>query len=117
MFDGHGQNGHLISKTVKNRLPSLLLKQKIALTNINGEINYNNFEKYNEKVDGEISSENYNAWKEASINAFKVMDKEIKLNENLDCSYSGTTAVVIVKQVKDQLLLFNSTYDDFNYVN
>lgn len=107
VFDGHGQNGHLISKTVKNRLPSLLLKQKIALTNINGEINYNNFEKYNETVDGElISSENYNAWKKACTNAFKVMDKEIKLTENLDCSYSGTTAVVIVKQ-DEELIIAN----------
>lgn len=27
------------------------------------------------------------------------MDKEIKVEENLDCSYSGSTAVVVVKQV------------------
>ncbi|KAE8700396.1 Detected protein of unknown function [Hibiscus syriacus] len=30
--------------------------------------------------------------------AFKVMDKEIMLQENLDCSTSGTTAVVVVRQ-------------------
>ncbi|MBA0722902.1 hypothetical protein Golax_003536 [Gossypium laxum] len=35
----------------------------------------------------------------ACVSAFKVMDKEIKLQHNLDCSTSGTTAVVVVRQL------------------
>jgi len=43
---------------------------------------------------------NFQKWKEAIVSAFKVMEKEFKLQHNLDCSGSGTTAVVIIKQVK-----------------
>ncbi|GMH11841.1 hypothetical protein Nepgr_013682 [Nepenthes gracilis] len=39
-------------------------------------------------------------WKEICISAFKAMDKEIKLLETVDCSISGTTAVVAFKQGK-----------------
>ncbi|KAG5034056.1 hypothetical protein JHK87_008966 [Glycine soja] len=34
--------------------------------------------------------------KEAILDASRVMNKEIKLQENLDCSCSGTTAVVAI---------------------
>lgn len=91
VFDGHGSNGHFVSKLVRNRLPSLLLNQINASSN-NTSPTYNN------------NSENFsNYWKEAFISAFKVMDKEVKLLENLDCSCSGTTAVVVLRQV---LLVF-----------
>lgn len=75
VFDGHGQNGHFVSNIVKNRLPSLLLGQ----------------------ITGETKS--FELWKQAFETSFKAMDKEIKVEENLDCSYSGSTAVVVVKQV------------------
>lgn len=82
VFDGHGKNGHIVSKLVNNRLPKLILSQKNAVAH------HHNFRK------------NFHIWKEACIGAFKVMDKEIKLQENLDCSCSGTTAVVVIRQVK-----------------
>lgn len=37
--------------------------------------------------------------KKSFLKAFKVMDKELKLHGNIDCLYSGTTAVTVVKQV------------------
>ncbi|WCJ29568.1 Protein phosphatase 2C family protein [Euphorbia peplus] len=87
VFDGHGKNGHIISKIVRNRLPSLLLSQTKALATQNGN---NDFQ--------------LQLCKEASLTAFKVMDKEVKLRENLDCSCSGTTAVVVVKQGEDLVI-------------
>ncbi|CAL5431830.1 unnamed protein product [Camellia sinensis] len=89
VFDGHGKNGHPVSKLVRNKLPSLLLNQKNALTKINKE-----------RVDGEtmVPNKTFHKWKEACISAFKAMDKEIKLLESLDCSCSGTTAVVVIRQ-------------------
>jgi serine/threonine protein phosphatase PrpC len=100
VFDGHGKNGHTVSKLVNNRLPSLILSQKKALAQINAVDDNGNFQ--NERIEGEfiIPSKSFHIWKEACVDAFKVMDKEIKLQENLDCSCSGAAAVVVIKQVK-----------------
>jgi serine/threonine protein phosphatase PrpC len=96
VFDGHGNNGHIVSKLVNSRLPSLILSQKKALTQINAAADdHHNFQ--NHEI---VPSKSFHIWKEACIGAFKVMDKEIKLQENLDFSCSGTTAVVVIRQVK-----------------
>ncbi|GFP88064.1 probable protein phosphatase 2c 72 [Phtheirospermum japonicum] len=88
VFDGHGQNGHIVSQIVRNRLPSLVLSQRNAISKI---------------ITSPSSrpSKNFQKWKEACISAFKVMDKEIKFLDTVDCSCSGTTAVVVVKQGED----------------
>lgn len=101
VFDGHGKNGHIVSKFVRNKLHSLLLNQKNALTKVNNTVGYGcNFLNHNEKAEGEnLPNKDFNKWEEACVNAFKVMDKEIKLIESLDCSCSGTTAVVVIRQV------------------
>lgn len=99
VFDGHGKNGHVASKIVRNRLPSLILSQKHALSNNKAAAaNNRNFQIDREDAEMEPSNEFYK-WKEACVSAFKVMDKEVKLQENLDCSCSGTTAVVVIRQV------------------
>ncbi|XP_026438466.1 probable protein phosphatase 2C 1, partial [Papaver somniferum] len=43
-------------------------------------------------------------WSKACIGAYKVMDKELKLQENLDCSCSGTTSVTVIKQGEDLVI-------------
>nr|KYP70350.1 putative protein phosphatase 2C 72 [Cajanus cajan] len=80
VFDGHGRNGHLVSTIVNSRLSSLILNQK----NVHGKID--------------------TMEKEAIIGAFRVMDKELKLQENLDCSCSGTTAVVVIREGEDLVI-------------
>ncbi|CAJ2675260.1 unnamed protein product [Trifolium pratense] len=87
VYDGHGRNGRIVSKIVNNSLPSLILSQKNALEEINGVDNKQN-----------QFSKNFLNMKEAILGAFKVMDEEVKLQENLDCSCSGTTAVVVIRQ-------------------
>ncbi|TKY74924.1 phosphatase 2C 74 [Spatholobus suberectus] len=47
---------------------------------------------------------NFLEWKEAILGAFRVMDKEVNLQENLDCSCSGTTAVVVIRQGEDLVI-------------
>ncbi|KAL8167865.1 hypothetical protein V2J09_009364 [Rumex salicifolius] len=81
VFDGHGKNGHFVSEMVRNRLPSLILNQKNAL-----------------QGEGE---DDVSRWKQFFTSAFNAMDKEMKLRESMDCSLSGTTAVVVVKQGED----------------
>ena len=95
VFDGHGENGEKVSKLVMNKMPSLLLKLIFSLPKITSP-------KQNVKVvvdDESVKNKNFNKWKEACLSSFKVMDKDIKSLEKLDCSCSGTTAVVAVRQV------------------
>ncbi|KAF5748301.1 protein phosphatase 2C 72 [Tripterygium wilfordii] len=100
VFDGHGKNGHVVSKIVRNCLPSLLLSQQHALEKT----------RIADDPDTRIQSRNtesqfaVNKWREACISAFRVMDKEIKLQENLDFSCSGTTAVVVLRQGEDLVI-------------
>ncbi|KHG13132.1 hypothetical protein F383_17183 [Gossypium arboreum] len=89
VFDGHGKNGHIVSNMVRNRLPSLLVSQKYGVAKLEPTPESNN---------GRRPSKDLVKWKQACISAFKVMNKEIKLQHNLDCSTSGTTAVVVVRQ-------------------
>ncbi|MFQ6642848.1 hypothetical protein Gotur_018319 [Gossypium turneri] len=90
VFDGHGKNGHIVSNMVRNRLPSLLVSQKYGVAKL---------EPTPESDNGRRSRKDLAKWKQACVSAFKVMDKEIKLQHNLDCSTSGTTAVVVVRQL------------------
>ncbi|KAG4931507.1 hypothetical protein AAZX31_17G216800 [Glycine max] len=100
VYDGHGGNGHKVSKIVSSRLSSLILDQKNVLERIDEiENGYNNTtKKHVNSVKEELPARNFQKWKEAIVSAFKVMDKEVKLQKNLDCFSSGTTAVVIIKQ-------------------
>jgi hypothetical protein len=47
----------------------------------------------------EKNTEFYTAMKDSLLKAFKVMDKDLRLHGNIDCYFSGTTAVTVVKQV------------------
>lgn len=89
VFDGHGRNGQIVSKFVRNKLPSIIINQRNA-TMAKGKT-------VNEQDDFELKD--FHIWKEACFSAFKAMDKEIKLLEHIDCSCSGTTAVIVIKQV------------------
>ncbi|KAG6674420.1 hypothetical protein I3843_15G036700 [Carya illinoinensis] len=106
VFDGHGKNGHVVSKLVCNHLPSLLLTQKSSLSKINTAVaDDDSLQNHMEGIDDEsMPSKSFHTWKEACITAFKAMDKEIKLQENLDCSSSGTTAVVAIRQGEDLVI-------------
>ena len=39
------------------------------------------------------------AWKESLLDAYKLMDRELLIDDHVDCVSSGTTAVTLVKQV------------------
>ncbi|MED6186328.1 hypothetical protein PIB30_065622 [Stylosanthes scabra] len=98
VFDGHGRNGRIVSNMVNRNLSSLILNQKGAFERINNIENgdSNTLSNQVDTVEGDNHKDanNFEIRKEAVTSAFKVMDKEIKLQENLDCSCSGTTAIV-----------------------
>lgn len=107
MFDGHGKNGHTVSEMVRNRLPLLLLNLDNAASKIHAQVEQeyefqnpcNDFTGRESEAEAVPIPDNFQKWKEDISSSFKAMDKEIKLQENLDCACSGTTAVVIIRQV------------------
>lgn len=92
MFDGHGERGDMVSKIVRNQLPSLLL----------GQMNNRSVTRDSKTI---------------CEAAFLTMDKRIlKLKNIHDCSSSGSAAVVAVKHVSlyrfilCDVLLLNAIY-------
>lgn len=97
MFDGHGRNGRIVSRLVRDRLPALILNQLNAL----GLVSPREYKEAKGLGNEELGlSKKFDQWKEACNSSFKVMDKELSLLSQLDCSCSGTTAVVLIKQVQ-----------------
>ncbi|RZC51718.1 hypothetical protein C5167_020141 [Papaver somniferum] len=88
VFDGHGKNGQIASRLVRSWLPGLILNQKKAISSL----------------DLVSSKDSVEEWSKACVGAYKVMDKELKLQENLDCSCSGTTSVTVIKQGEDLVI-------------
>ncbi|KAI3888710.1 hypothetical protein MKW92_053714 [Papaver armeniacum] len=86
VFDGHGMNGQVVSKLVRELLPSLLLDQKNSVSS------WTNGDDYVEE------------WSKACIGAYQLMDDELKSRENLDRSCSGTTSVTVIKQGADLII-------------
>nr|AFK42819.1 unknown [Lotus japonicus] len=99
VYDGHGRYGHIVSKMVNSHLPSLILSQGNAPVEINKIENGDDNTPSNfNTVEDDLAPKNFQKWKRAIVSAFMVMDKLVKLQENLDCSCSGTTAVVVIRQ-------------------
>ncbi|KAI3956968.1 hypothetical protein MKX01_001002 [Papaver californicum] len=86
VFDGHGMNGHTVSKVVRESLPSLLLDQKKSISSSTNGDDY------------------VEEWSKACIGAYQMMDDELKSRENLECSCSGTTSVSVIKQGEDLII-------------
>ncbi|XP_062088708.1 probable protein phosphatase 2C 72 [Humulus lupulus] len=95
VFDGHGPNGHVVSELVRNRLPLILLNQRVVV-NESSPVKMENIEfklvPPNFDMDPKI-------WNEAITSSFKVLDAELGIPHKFDFSCSGTTAVVAIAQV------------------
>ncbi|GAB4837124.1 hypothetical protein Ancab_002035 [Ancistrocladus abbreviatus] len=101
VFDGHGKNGHFVSKVARNQLPTFLLSQKNVLAKTNAAVPN---EGKTDAAENSMMNNEFLQWKEACISAFKVMDKQIELLDTVDCSVSGSTAVVVIKQGEDLVI-------------
>ncbi|KAJ7569515.1 hypothetical protein O6H91_01G081900 [Diphasiastrum complanatum] len=105
VFDGHGPNGHLVARRVRDSLPSRLAcelqelfssycaeAKPMTISNdsiISLEISETN---------GRKEPEMFTLWRDSFLKACIVMEKELRVHPSIDCSYSGTTAVTIFKQ-------------------
>ncbi|XP_038710976.1 probable protein phosphatase 2C 33 isoform X2 [Tripterygium wilfordii] len=123
VFDGHGPNGHMVAKKVRDCLP-LKLNAQMELNSL-GEDGFNNsssamdhrkfeetsftsvYEKtktYLESVHKENQTDILLRLKDSFLKAFKVMDKELKFHPNAECLCSGTTAVTALKKGQDLVI-------------
>jgi len=115
VFDGHGRCGQFISKLVRDYLPFMILSHRNAL--LMGSDDDDDDPAFSDasasasasSTDGSGQSSPAPAqlleeWREACANAFEAMDKELKLQANVDSNFSGTTAVCAIKQGKDLIV-------------
>ena len=120
VFDGHGPYGHMVAKRVRDSLPLKLsanwegnittsedVLKEISL-NTAGSMNSEDTncasadEEPRASIDiGEAEKRHviFQTLKESFLKAFKVMDRELRMQPSIDCFCSGTTAVTLVKQV------------------
>ena len=123
MFDGHGPYGHLVAKRVRDLLPLKLgadLGMEDGRVTSTGNIKLNTHDvtspEHIERGGTAVSSEAqqngeypeiFPALRTSFLKAFHVMDRDLKLHKNIDCFFSGTTAVAVIKQVTEtNALLF-----------
>lgn len=114
VFDGHGPYGHLVSRRVRDSLPSTLIDQWHELISEEssfpkGDLLEDPDKESESKLKDDSGSckdepQMFAIWKESHLRAFKFMDKELKLHPALDCFCSGTTAVTIVKQGQELVI-------------
>lgn len=124
VFDGHGPYGHMVAKRVRDSLPLKLNTQwelNVSGDDVLKEISINaagsmiledaTFASADEESRVSIDAEEmeklpeiFHTLKESFLKAFKVMDRELKMHQTIDCFCSGTTAVTLVKQGRDLII-------------
>ncbi|KAG6535460.1 probable protein phosphatase 2C 33 [Zingiber officinale] len=120
VFDGHGPNGHMVARKVRDILP-LNLCANLQLNAGNHDLKENNINIMNsEAIPSTIPQEDprppngcdekdrhskfFKALKVSFLKTFRIVDKELRLHPEIDCFLSGTTAVTLVKQGEDLVI-------------
>ncbi|KAK1278634.1 putative protein phosphatase 2C 34 [Acorus gramineus] len=119
VFDGHGSWGHFVAKRVRELLPSFLLCDWQEVLSMNSLVSG-----IEEEIEVEKKSTPFDVWKESYLRTCTAVDKELKRHCGLDSFYSGTTALMIVKQgdlmvianVGDSRAVLATTSDDDSLV-
>ncbi|KAJ1443571.1 PPM-type phosphatase domain [Sesbania bispinosa] len=127
VFDGHGPFGHMVAKRVRDSLPLKLnahWEPNVSGEEVLKEISVNTAGSMNSEdaafvsadeesrvsVDAEETEKSekhpeiFQTLKESFLKAFKVMDRELKMHQTIDCFCSGTTAVTLIKQGRDLVI-------------
>ncbi|CAD6250997.1 unnamed protein product [Miscanthus lutarioriparius] len=120
VFDGHGPYGHLVAKRVRDLLPLKLgadLGMEDGRVTSTGNIKLNTHDvastEHIDRGGTAISSEAqqngeypeiFPALRTSFLKAFHVMDRDLKLHKNIDCFFSGTTAVAVIKQGRNLII-------------
>ncbi|XP_071723166.1 probable protein phosphatase 2C 33 [Rutidosis leptorrhynchoides] len=110
VFDGHGPKGHFVAKKVRDSLPLKLKAQYELIAQANENVGISDLGNSDHETSSFLRGEEqqtqhcldkddvFPILRESLVNAFKVVDKELKLHPYIDSYNSGTTAVALVKQ-------------------
>nr|ACG28708.1 protein phosphatase 2C containing protein [Zea mays] len=119
VFDGHGPNGHLVAKRVRDLLPVKLSAnlgkgecKEISTSDVkSGTTKGVATEHRVEDTDASPGNEEngeypefFTALRASFLQAFYVMDRDLKAHRNIDCEFSGTTAVTVIKQGQNLII-------------
>lgn len=99
VFDGHGPDGHLVARWVRDLLPQKLASCWQATNKSGRDLMQQGSGSFLVRAGGDPQL--IMAWTESLIKAHKQMDRELLSHDEFDCVSSGTTAVTLVKQGKD----------------
>lgn len=113
VFDGHGADGHRVARNVRDVLPQRLASIWKSQQQAAKETAFSSDD--SETEDFILGESDYfsdmagdpsliTAWKESFVAAYKLMDRELLINDHVDCVSSGTTAVSLVKQGNDLIV-------------
>ncbi|KAG6516191.1 hypothetical protein ZIOFF_026640 [Zingiber officinale] len=103
IFDGHGPYGHIVAKKVRDVLPLKLTATweseecNTSEASSPRSLREDNRASINFEENGD-DSQIFMTLKESFLKAFRIMDKELRQHPDIDCFYSGTTAVTLIKQ-------------------
>lgn len=119
VFDGHGPAGHRVAQHVRDQLPSKLSSVIQSLQNKGSYCKDPDL--VVKDVDGRESGEKeksegardsceedfsrdmlLSSWEASFVKSFKEIDDELSLDSSIDSFCSGTTAVTMVKQVRNR---------------
>ncbi|KAL3515992.1 hypothetical protein ACH5RR_022894 [Cinchona calisaya] len=117
IFDGHGQWGHFVAKSVRESMPSSLLcnwQETMAEASIDPQFDLESEKKLNR----------FDIWKHSYIKTCAAVDQQLQCQRKFDAFNSGTTALTIVRQgdliyvanVGDSRAVLATTSDDGNLV-
>ncbi|KAF8688159.1 hypothetical protein HU200_042389 [Digitaria exilis] len=107
VFDGHGPNGHLVAKRVRDVLPVKLSANLGRNGTATGGTIPHRVEDTDASLENEENSDHpewFPALRASFLRAFYVMDRDLKLHRNIDCLFSGTTAVTVIKQGQNLII-------------
>ncbi|CAO1939066.1 unnamed protein product [Urochloa humidicola] len=107
VFDGHGPNGHLVAKRVRDLLPVKLSANLGRNGTATGGTAPHRIEDTDASLENEENGERpefFTALRASFLRAFYVMDRDLKLHRNIDCAFSGTTAVTVFKQGQNLII-------------
>lgn len=111
VFDGHGADGHRVARSVRDVLPERLASiWKSQQHSARGSA----FSSDDSDTESSMQIEHFSdtagdpalitAWKESLVAAYKLMDRELLIDDRIDSVSSGTTAVCLVKQGNDLIV-------------
>ncbi|CAM0905031.1 unnamed protein product [Alopecurus aequalis] len=119
VFDGHGPQGHLVSKMVRDVLPAKLsanlgrdeYKEMLNSSVTNGTTEGGTAKPLVVDTDAALGTtenaeypEIFTALRTSFLRAFYVMDRDLKSHKNIDSLFSGCTAVTVIKQGHDLII-------------